>query len=181
MILIFIPFIIQLHLPNIIPDSWRPVETGALVEYDLEEHPLQIRTDSVAGDNTLVDLTVYTSSATDKGEYFAYIYVKFSDVLTYRIQPCVTDLTSFPTTPPSEQDKTWTITKSSTSIKIECNGMEVAKVVYSDYPEDCATAWSNDVSKIMFYPDGYDSDTASDEYRQLPEGLTDYQLVSFFI
>ena len=149
------------------PDSWITVERGVLIRHDLEQYPLQIRTNSLAGDDTLVDLTVYQISATSSGEYLAYIYVKFSDVLQYKVSSCVNDHTPFPTTPPTEQDKTWTITKTSIALKIECNGIEVLEVIYSNYGEACVTVWSNDVAKIMFYP-GYD--TASDEYKESPRG-----------
>ena len=68
----------------------------------------------------------------------------------------------FPTTPPSEENKVWTITKTSTALLVDCNGVEVLNLVYSDYSEECATAWSNEVDRIMFYPS---ADTASDEYH----------------
>ena len=85
----------------------------------------------------------------------------FYSTLQIQVEHC-TGKIDFPTTPPSEEDKVWTITKTSTALKIDCNDVEVLSLVYSDYSEECVIAWRNEVDQIMFYPG---SDTASDEYK----------------
>ena len=147
-----------------IAEPWTTVETGVLIDFDLETYSLEITTDSQDGDDTLVDVALYEDSATQTDDYVAYISVRFGDVPTYKISSCVTSETSFSTTLPSEQEKIWTITKTDTALTIMCNGIEVVEVIYANYADACANAWNSDVAKILFYPG---NDTASEEYRQV--------------
>ena len=64
---------------------------------------------------------------------------------------------------PTETDKTWSITKSSTSITVMYNGAEVVKVNTEKFPE-CAKVLSQKVKQIQF---SY-SDTATVMYRRAP-------------
>ena len=158
-LIIFIDIKYQCH----ISDYWITIETNVFYETDFEQYPLQIKTDSVNGDGTLIDLTVYDESTEAYDEYFAYIYIRFNDVIQFMVSDCVTTEIPFPTTPPSEQDKVWTLRRNSTALTIECNDVEVVEVIYSDYGDTCVSVWSTDIAKIMFYPN---LDTASDEYRE---------------
>ena len=142
------------------------IVTTDVIEYDLEENPLQIKTDSVVGSGELVLVVLYT----DQEEYISDIRLDLSSSATpkYKIQPC-TPPTIFPVDLPVEQDKIWTITKTATALKIECNDVEVVDYLYSDSSDSrCVTRFSQDIEKIIF-PSDYD--TASDEYRQEPTGV----------
>jgi hypothetical protein len=147
-----------------------------MIEYDLEANPLQIKTDSAIGDGDWVDVAFYTAAETSLRSYFAFVMIHFSSPMEYRIgndQSCGgAGYTEFPTAPPTEQDKVWTITLSSTSIKIDCNDVEVIDFVFSDYGDDCTNTWADDVEQIAFYTNGI----ASDEYRQQPSGSNNLNL-----
>lgn len=148
-----------------ITEPWTTVETGEFIDLDLETNPLEIRSDSLDGDDSLIDVALYEESATQNDDYIANINIRFGDVPTYKISSCVTSETNFSTTLPTEQEKIWKIIKSDTELIILCNGIEVVNVSYSDYSETCANAWNRDVAKILFYPG---NDTASANYRPVP-------------
>ena len=131
--------------------------------YDLENSPLQIRTDSVVGSNEMVNVRFYKTSSNSAG---GGVLLYFSPP-QYYLRYCTTSWTNFPTELPSKTDKVWTISLSRTSgeirVKITCNEKEILNVVlcntctwwkYSNY-------WNRDVDKIEFLS----SDTASDYYR----------------
>ena len=132
------------------------------IDYDLEEHPIQIKTNSTVGSDEVVALYLYTAEDT----FISNIRLVFSATLQYRINQC-TGYSNFSVDVPAEQDKIWTITKTDTAIKIECNDVEMVNLVYSDSSEDdCVAKYSQDVGKIKFLS----SDSASDEYRQKSTG-----------
>jgi len=147
-----------------IAELWTDVETGELIDFDLETYPLEIKTDSLTGDDSIIEVTLYEESGGSASDYVAYIDIIFGDEPTYLISSCVTSDTVFSTTLPSEQEKIWTITKTNTTLTILCNGIEVVEVIFSAYTEACQNAWSSDVEKIMF---SAGNDTASDGYRQV--------------
>eukprot|EP00116_Pleurobrachia_bachei_P015522 sb/3475784/ len=87
--------------------------------------------------------------------------VKFTKPIQYVIGFCNTSL--LPVQPPEEVDKIWTIQKTATAVRIDCNGVEVLNYQFSDSSESsCVSRWGGDVvEKILFYA----YDTASDSYR----------------
>ena len=136
-----------------------------LIDYDLESYPLQIKTDSETGSGDMVDLCVYTKNAGSVNDYgdLGYIYIKFSNPISYTAYPCTN--VQHLTTAPNEKEKIWTLTKTSTNLMIDCNGVKV--IDFNFRTAGCATTWSQDVAKIVFWSNGgtFD-DTASDEYRR---------------
>ena len=133
------------------------------INYDLENSPLQIKTDSEVGSNEKVDVWFRSGSKEAGG-----VYLSFSSPPQYLLYGC-TSKTNFPTDLPSETDKVWTITKSKVSdeirVIIHCHDKEVLNVVLSD--TTCSDSrwserWSTDVDKIYFSSSW---DTASDYYR----------------
>ena len=143
------------------------------IEYDLQEHPLQIKTDSAVGSGEKVIVQLYTAEEV----LISSILLNFSATPQHYISYC-TSSSSFPVDLPEEQNKTWTITKTATALKIECNDAEVLNLVYSESNYDsssCVTRYSWDVEKIKFTS----SDTASDEYRQEPASLLFILLLSY--
>ena len=136
---------------------------GTVIAHDLGEHAFQIKSE-VTGK---ISLSFYEDSDSD-----TYIvgYITFYDDGTFYIQHCTTDGEIFTGILPSEPEKIWTITKSTSGITIECNDVQLAEVdygtVHNSY-SSCESKWSGNVRSVMF-----DStyDTASSEYRQKPEG-----------
>ena len=132
------------------------------IDYDLEDSPLQIRTDSVLGSKKEVLVTFYSTGSSRVGG----VYLYFSSPPQYQLIYCTSGI-NFPTDLPSDTDKVWTIILSRVSdeirVVIHCNDKEVVNVVLSDI--SCSSSgwswdWSRDVEEIMF-----SSDKASDYYR----------------
>ena len=144
--------------------GWTAVQRDEFINYDLENSPLQIRTNSEIGSNEKVRVYFYNAQDEPAGG----VFLIFTSPPQYVLRWCSASLTDFPTTLPSETDKVWTITltrsSGARSLVIHCNNKEVVNVVLSD--SECSYSnwrdyWSRDVEKIMFYS----SDTASDYYR----------------
>ena len=134
------------------------------INYDLENSPLQIRTDSVVGSREEVQVWFYTAGGDIAGEVLLF----FTSPPQYRLYLCGISRTNFPTALPTETDKIWTITLTRTSgivrVIINCNNKEVLNVVLSDTTcsdSRWSTYWSKDVERIYFPSD----DTASDYHR----------------
>jgi len=163
---------------TIITSEWTDVTRGVLIDYDLEAHPLQIKTNSVVGSDEQVIVYLYPAA----GIYFGSIRLMFNNPPEYHILYC-TSWTPFPVTLPVEQDKVWTITKTASALKVECNGEEVLNLVFSESTgTDCVTKMSQDVEQIWFH----NSDTASDAYWAQPGTYTqclllNYPIVSYFV
>ena len=136
------------------------------INYDLENSPLQIRTDSVLGSDEEVKVYFYTAG----GDLAGGVVLYFTSPPQYWLSRCSTSRTNLPTALPTETDKIWTVTLTRTSgtlrVSLHCNNKEVLNVVLSD--TICSSSnykwssyWSWDVEKIKFSSSG----TASDYYR----------------
>ena len=143
--------------------GWTAVKRGVLVNYDLENSPLQIRTDSLIGSDEKVVLYFHTAG----GDMAGGVGLYFTSSPQYWLRYCTTSRTNFPTALPTETDKIWTIALIKTSgirLIIKCNNKEVVNVLISDAScgySDWSEMWSRDVGKIQFGS----SETASDYYR----------------
>ena len=51
---------------------------------------------------------------------------------------------------PEDAYRTWTIFKTPTEMKIECNGEEVLNIVYTSISQECHDAFSRDSSRFLF-------------------------------
>jgi hypothetical protein len=151
------------------------VERQKFINYDLEAHPLQIKTDSKTGSGDFLTLILYNNDTHDVTNYndLGYFAIVFKDPFTYRIKHCTTEQTL--TTVPQKQNKIWTITKTSNTLIIECNGVKVIDLHFqnADQTGYCVKKWSQDVAKIAFWNGGDgDDDKASDKYRMAPKTCT---------
>ena len=133
------------------------------IDYDLENSPLQIRTNSEVGSNEKVEVWFKTAD----GEKAGAVGFHFSSPPRYFI--CGSSYINFPTDLPSETEKVWTTTittdSDNTHVVITCNNKEV--LVADTRNGDCRDwqwrmEWNRDVEKIYF---NSSSDTASDYYR----------------
>ena len=134
------------------------------IDHDLENSPLQIKTNSEVGSNENGWLSFYTAQQDSAGGINLY----FWSSPKYWLYDCSNSSTNFPTDLPSETDKVWTITLTRSSgersVVVHCNDKEVLNVVFSN--TTCSdswwsTYWSRDVEKIVFRI----SDKASDFFR----------------
>ena len=157
-----------LLLKDIKHTGWTAVQLNKGMDYDLENSPLQIRTNSEVGSNEEVKVHFYTSAGA--GDPAGGIEFSFKSSLQYSFVHCTNMVPiNFPTDLPTEMDKVWTIflTRNSGEIRVVviCNDKEVLNVVLSDTTctfSSWNTYWSKDVEKIAFL---YSHHSASDFYR----------------
>ncbi|KAL5255477.1 hypothetical protein ACHWQZ_G010898 [Mnemiopsis leidyi] len=149
-------------------DGWITVERNVFINYDLENSPLQIKTDSVVGSDEQVYVSFRTAQNYDAGDVSLF----FTSPPQYYLGYCTSLTINFPTVLPTETNRVWTITLSRVSgeirVVITCNTVEVLNVVLSSTTcsySGWSTFWNRDVEKIYFPS----LDTASDYYRAAPE------------
>ena len=137
-----------------------------LINYDLENSPLQIKTNSMLGSDEKVHLYFRTAQP----ELTGGVRIYFTSPPQYELTWC-TVKKDFDTELPDETDKVWTITLSKpsgeTHVVITCNNVKVLDVVFSDaictFPDPhWSEVWGGDVEEIMF---SSCCDTATDYYR----------------
>ena len=153
-----------------------PVERGVKINFDLENTPLEIKTDSVAaaGSSEYIRVDFFRDYVSGINAYQTYAGgVKI--FLTYPPKYFLVDCSlysqgyNFQNTPTTEVNNVWRITLTRDSVTrglvIHCNEMEVLNVLLSDNfcegRSDWSTYWNRDVTKIKFSS----SDTASDFYK----------------
>ena len=137
------------------------------IDWDLENLPVEIKTDSTIGSNDYVLL--YFCHELDY--CLAGFFIKFSSTPQYKFEYC-SFWNDFPTALPSATEKIWRITLDKSEgirVIIHCNGVLVLNLLLSD--ETCTTTsnygsrwrtfWTKDVKLIYFTA----HDTASDYYR----------------
>ena len=144
------------------------------IDFDLENYPLQIKTDSEVGSDDEIRVMFYDSQEDLIGGIFLY----FTSPAQYYISHCSSSHVDIPNLP-SETEKVWTITFTRTSdvvtLMVHCNEVEVFNVVISDTickSGYATTHWSRKpASKISFLSDGSKIDTASDYFRKGKSGF----------
>ena len=136
------------------------------IDYDIEDNPLQIMTDSVVGSEDLLRVGFYTQD----DSYCGDMCVKFTNPPQYWVGSCNNDM-EITFTAPEGQVRTWTITKTETSVVLACNGVEIVNYLFSESTRDvCVSYWSRDVVKMKFMSNNNDIDTASNKYRAKTTG-----------
>ena len=145
------------------------IEKGKLIDFDLENIPLEIKTDSFDGSGEKVRVGLRGNQGW--GDYAGSFIFNFTSSPNYWIGQCSNSSgAKFPSNLPTETDKIWRITLSKTSgnrrLVVNCNGVEVLNIEISE--TNCAvthwgTSWNKDVAKILFHQ----GDTASDQYRSV--------------
>ena len=152
-----------------ISGNWTAVQRDIIIQLDLENTSLEIKTDSTLGSGDIVDIFLYTSQRRDGDYNVPRVAINFTSTPRYYFHNCGSFWTDFPTNLPAEVDKIWRITVDKTAgirVKIHCNGVEVLNVLLSDstcrgYRGYWKKYWSRNFKKIYFRS----SDTASDYYR----------------
>ncbi|KAL5249732.1 hypothetical protein ACHWQZ_G018528 [Mnemiopsis leidyi] len=146
-----------------VPGDWTSVQRGIGIPLDLENTPLEIKTNSTLGSGDEVWVYFYTTQR----EYVGGVWIDFSPTTQYYLYGCSFPVNNFPTNLPVEVNKVWRITVDKTAgirVKIHCNGVEVLNVLLSDTCSNIVWReyWSRDVELIEF--SSY-YDTASNYYR----------------
>ena len=135
-----------------------------MVNYDLENSPLEIKTDSAVGSNQYVRVFFYQSSGSPIGG----IGIKLSTTPRYYFYKCH-NWVSIPTNIPIDKNWIWriTITSDPLGIVIHCNDKEIPNMKLSDTTcteKNWRSYWGQEIKKIKFS----NQDTASDFYYHLP-------------
>ena len=108
---------------------------------------------------------------TAAGYVVGFVTLSFDSSPKYYISYCTSTYSPFPSTLPSDVNKTWKITKfAGPRITVHCNEVEVLNILMSD--ETCTYSnsgiagrqWSKKVEQISFQS----WDTASDYFRSAP-------------
>ena len=145
--------------------GWTEVEreVSNYIDYDLENSPLEILTNSVQGSDDRMTVRFFTA----KPEITGAVRLFLSSPPQYRLDYCFYTRTDLPTSLPQETHKIWRITlirTSSLRLLIHCNNKEVLNVVLSDTLcsnyDEWIDHWTH-VRKIEFFS----SDSISDYYR----------------
>ena len=139
--------------------GWIAVERNLYIPWDLERTSLQIRTYSTLGSDEWIYVQIYDKDSARISD----VAVKFSSPMQYVISYCIS-WTDLPVQPPVEVEKTWTITKTDTTIIITCNNVEVLYYMFQDSSRnECVPTWGGDVVEQIKFDSNYDK--ASDFYR----------------
>ena len=142
--------------------EWTSVIHKELIDFDLGNQVLEIKTVSEAGSNKLLNVVFYPKSATQLEPYQGHLKIRFSDEITYLVRPCMEQYEPFPSFP-EEKDAIWGIQiTEAENVKVFCNGKEVLSY---DVPYSCSDRFIK-LRKIVFWRagDGND-DTASVKFR----------------
>ena len=128
--------------------DWRAPTLKQEIDYDIETFPLQLRT---WADNDGSQLWVYFKDSTSTTlSTISFRFNQFSLWLNPNCNSGYGQDGFFMTNVPEDPYKTWTIFKSQTEMKIECNGVEVWTKVYSSISQQCHDAFTRDSSKVFF-------------------------------
>ena len=150
----------------LIMSGWKPVRRGVDLKFDLENDPLEIRTDSIIGSGEEIKLLLSSMAGIRSGG----LYVQFSSVIKYFIVRCKTAYNGLQESCPDVGHKIWRVTlKKAADIRllIHCNNVKTVDVVISS--DICGrsewnTYWNRVTGIIRYHRD----DTASDFYRNGP-------------
>ena len=131
---------------------------------DVKATPLQIKTDSTLGSGDLVFVRFFNKGASPAGG----VKLHFTSPMQYELEWCTEERLLLENVP-AQQDKVWTISRTSDNrIKIECNGVVAADFEIASCTHSAKNLYERNMEKIRFFGDDEESDTASDFYR--PKG-----------
>ncbi|KAL5251901.1 hypothetical protein ACHWQZ_G014885 [Mnemiopsis leidyi] len=153
--------------------DWKAVQRGIYIPLDLENTPLEIKTDSALGSGDRVWVNFFTSQR----ELTGGVGIFFTSTPQYHLSRSSSSRTNFTTNLPVEVEKIWRITVDKTAgigVKIHCNGVEVVNVLLSDTSGE--GYWSKDWSywrdrnvEQMYFSSVFDK--ASDYHRAVQTGI----------
>merc|ERR1711963_764794 len=116
-------------LINTLVLRWIPVKCYRYIPHNLETTPLKIKTDSSEGSDHYVYLRFYSGER----EYAGTFYFNFWSPMQYKLYSCQSSRTIFPTAPPSDVNKIWTITKlPGPRLTVQCNHVLVLDTFLSN-------------------------------------------------
>ena len=102
-----------------------------LIDFDFDKYPIELKTNSEIGSQEDIDVVFYVPTETNINDWteVGNVWIVFSDPMTYRIYHC-SELTAFNVDVPEETNKIWKIVKTSSEMRIICNGIELVKIQF---------------------------------------------------
>ena len=134
------------------------MKKGVEIDADLQQNELQVKTSAEVASNKGILIYFYGNGWLRGG-----VTVRFNSPMTYWISYCKGEYFTFPTAPPTDQNKVWSILRTKTGLRVKCNGMVVLEYDTSVCDQN---KWGREIKKIEFDS----SDTASQEYRIVSPG-----------
>ena len=123
------------------------------VEFNLQDNELEFTTRAALKSDAEFILTFLTDSSADLG----FLKLKFYERVMYELDGCTTSETPilFPTEPSENVLKTWKVTKTTTTLKLTCEGEVLLDLTYAT---DCTVVggdsgyvdYASDVTHIKF-------------------------------
>ena len=129
--------------------DWRAATLGQDIGYDIETTPIQLRT---WADKDGSQLWIKFKDAAKKTnfDFFSFKFNQFSLWLNPDCNKAYGIEGFTMTNVPQHFYRTWTIFKTSTHMKIECNKVEVWSVEYKKVSDKCHSALTRDSSFLEF-------------------------------
>ena len=139
------------------------------IEFDLESTPLQVRTDSEIGSGDLMWIQFADlGESSGKG---GGISLHFDSQPKYDLGYCESRVHIPVNKLGTDKNRTWTMKKENTRMKLFCNGVEIFDIeTQTSTKSECRTHWSFDCGKMRFRSTSTEPDTASDFYRKYISG-----------
>ena len=124
----------------------------------MADYSLQILTNSTTGSVDKVQLWFFTPGNNWYNE------IQFKAPIEASVSSCGwSSLRDAPT----QQIKVWTLTVTSSTFLLQCNGFDVRRIVFADVQDDgskCAETWTRDLTELKL--NFNNQDTASLKYRK---------------
>nr|AFK75463.1 putative secretory peptide-53 [Pleurobrachia bachei] len=142
--------------------DWQSVEREVIIPWDLENTPVLIQSDSVAGSGE--EIVIWTKNLKDGQEQGGGFKVKYGSTFQFQIHGC-TAYKDLPVQPPTTSTaRVWEISKTSTALKMSCDGLQVLDYEFKDSViAGCSGVWEgNTVVSLKLFNS---LDTATDYYR----------------
>ena len=141
---------------------WKKVERDTVLNVDLDVTPLQIKTNSTLGSGEEVVVYLYDEQGTQSGGFL----IRFLSQPKYAVVRCHKTYASFPNALPVDDNKVWTIEKTTYGLTFTCNGELVVNIVLSDDVcdyDEWRSFWINKNRKLMKFDSKLD--TASEYWK----------------
>ena len=128
--------------------DWKAPALNTEIDFDIDDTPLQLRT---WADNDGSQLWLkFLANGSAKKFTMSFVFNKYSVWLHPNCHSGYEEKDSYMKNVPSSHYKTWTIFKSATALKIECNSVEVWRVIFSSISQACHDTFTMDSSKLVF-------------------------------
>merc|ERR1712003_163218 len=145
---------------EVVPEWILDPSRGTPIGFDLENIPVEIRTDSNPESRDQIRISFFTEG---KGKPSGNLKIKFDERPKYFIENCMVRAIEFEDPLADEDERVWRVTETDEGIIVFCNGVVVLNYKFkdADKAKACIDMWSENTEVMEFHS----QDTASDAYR----------------